>query len=50
MNSLLEGAALDTSAPIARGYDYRPSTSETPIMREELAVATHAGVTPIEHR
>lgn len=47
---LLERAALDTSAPIARRNSDRPSTSKTAIMREELPIATHTRITPVEDR
>ena len=48
--SLLEGAALDASASLARGDDYRPSTSKTSIVWKVCTIATQAGVTPVKYR
>lgn len=46
--TLLEGAALDTSATFTRGNRDCSSTSETAVVCKEFAVAAHAGVTSIK--
>jgi hypothetical protein len=47
---LLERAALDTSTSFSRWDGNCPSTSKTPVVRKELAIAAHAGITSIKDR
>jgi len=50
MFSLLERAALDTSASFSRGDGDCSGTGKTAIVCEELAIATQTGITSVEDR